>query len=266
MTTSPLRSGLGEQRVPHRPTWWAAKDTREVTVIWGVLTVVFIVFALTVPTQMMGPPASDTMREVGLTFTVFSVVSSPVAAFVCAMAIFSLWRYRRRGDWKPGDGDGPPIRGNGWGTGLWMGVSSVLCLFLLIWGFAEIQATAAPAQAQNPLVVRVTGQQWLWNFTYPGKSHVQSDVLYLPVDRPVVFKVTSMDVIHSFWVVQMGIKVDANPGMVTQTQTIPTTIGTYDVRCAELCGLLHADMETTAKVVSPTAFTHWLEGQHRSAQ
>ena len=58
----------------------------------------------------------------------------------------------------------------------------------------------------------VTGQQWTWTFDYPDSGGVGSDTLYLPVNQRVVFHVTSKDVIHSFWIVQMGVKVDANPG------------------------------------------------------
>jgi cytochrome c oxidase subunit 2 len=78
------------------------------------------------------------------------------------------------------------------------------------------------------------------------------------VNRPVVFHVHSEDVIHSFWVVQLGIKVDANPGAVTETSVVPDKVGRFDVRCAELCGLLHADMQTYANVVSNRTFTTWL--------
>jgi cytochrome c oxidase subunit 2 len=123
---------------------------------------------------------------------------------------------------------------------------------------AEIPTAASAASAPDRLVINVTGQQWLWTFSYPGEGNVQSDVLYLPENRPVVFDVTSEDVIHSFWVEQMGIKIDANPGVVTQTSVTPTMLGTFDVRCAELCGLYHSNMETTAKVVSPADFTAWL--------
>jgi len=85
------------------------------------------------------------------------------------------------------------------------------------------------------------------------------------VNRPVVFHVTSKDVIHSFWVVQMGIKIDANPGEVTKTGVVPDRLGTFDVRCAELCGLLHAHMETQAHVVSTTDFAAWITAQERRA-
>jgi cytochrome c oxidase subunit 2 len=137
-------------------------------------------------------------------------------------------------------------------------VSSVLCLFLLVWGFVEVQAVATSASASDAVVVDVTGQQWVWTFSYPQEGNLESDQLYLPVNRPVIFHVTSKDVIHSFWVVQMGIKVDANPGETTQTSVTPDRLGRFDIRCAELCGLLHADMETSVHVVSPTDFRSWL--------
>jgi cytochrome c oxidase subunit 2 len=205
----------------------------------------------------MGKPASPTMHAVEQTMTVFSLAAAPVAAFVWAVALYSLLRWRHRGDDIPTE-DGPAIRSNAASTTVWMLVSSVLCVFLLIWGLAEIQSVETPASAGEPLVVNVTGQQWVWTFSYPQEGNFESDQLYLPLNRPVVFHVTSKDVIHSFWVVQMGIKVDANPGTVTQTSVIPNRLGIFDVRCAELCGLLHADMETSAHVVKAADFSSWV--------
>jgi len=83
----------------------------------------------------------------------------------------------------------------------------------------------------------------------------------LPKDRPVVFQVTSTDVIHSFWLPEMGIKVDANPAVTTEVSTTPNLLGTFNVRCAELCGLNHSYMETTATVLSPTDFDSWVRSQ-----
>lgn len=240
-----------------RTRWWSRREVREVFGLWVVLTILLVVFSLTVPNALMGTRASNTMSAVEDTFTVFSVAASPVAALVWALALYSLLRWRRKGGAVATE-DGPPIRGNGRATGAWIGGSVLLCLFLLVWGLAELQSSAAPAQAATPLVVKVTGEQWVWTFQYPGQGGVETHELYLPVDRPVVFKVRSDDVTHSFWIVQMGIKVDAAPGAVTSTQTVPNRIGTYDVRCAELCGLLHADMETTVHVVSTRQFRAWL--------
>jgi cytochrome c oxidase subunit 2 len=220
-----------------------------------VITVPLVVFSLLVPARLMGAPASPTMHAVEMTITVLSVAASPVMALVWAIAVYSLLKWRQRG--QPTE-DGPPLRGNGAVTTVWVLVSSSLCAFLLIWGLAEMPAVSASPSGASPLVVDVTGQQWVWSFSYPDNGDAESDELYLPVDRPVVFHVTSEDVVHSFWIVQMGIKVDANPGEVTDTSVTPDKLGVFDVRCAELCGLLHADMQTTAHVVSSDDFASWL--------
>lgn len=241
----------------HRPR----ADLRTIALLWVALTFLGVVFALIVPHHLMGHPASNTMTEVERTFTVFSVASAPVAAAVWALAIYSLIRWRSRQGWKEGDPDGPALRGHGLTTGAWMFVSSALCLFLLIWGLAALsKVDSAAAASSTPLEIDVTGQQWVWTFSYPDQE-VESEELVLPLDRPVVFQVTSDDVIHSFWVPAMGIKVDANPGMTTSTATTPDRLGTYHVRCAELCGLLHADMETDVQVVSTNDFDSWVAGQ-----
>jgi cytochrome c oxidase subunit 2 len=230
-------------------------EVRHIAWLWLGLTILLVLFSIWVPARLMGPPASPTMRAVESTMTVFSIAASPVAALVWAIAIYSLFRWKSRGE--PTE-DGPPFRGNGPVTASWAIVSSVLCVFLLIWGLAEMTSTTSPAEASNPLVVNVTGQQWVWTFSYPDQGDVESDQLYLPLNRPVVFHVSSRDVIHSFWVVQMGIKVDANPGVTTKTSVTPDKLGVFDIRCAELCGLRHADMETSAHVVNPADFAAWI--------
>jgi cytochrome c oxidase subunit 2 len=250
--TSPTVESHGRFRA-----WWGRPEIHRVVAIWAFMTIALVIFSLNVPARLMGAPASPTMRAVEQTMTVFSVAASPVAAVVWAIGLYSLFAWRHKGGRQP-ELDGPAIRTDRPTTAIWVIVSSVLCVFLLIWGLAEMQSVAASASARDPLVVDVTGQQWVWDFSYPGQGGVQSDVLYLPVNRPVVFRVTSEDVIHSFWVVQMGIKVDATPGETTSTSVTPDKLGIFDVRCAELCGLLHADMETTAHVVNAASFASWV--------
>lgn len=255
-TGRPLtRHGFSSDRVF---SWWQRPTTRHVLLLWACLTVALVFFGF-VPAHIMGPPASPTKRAVEDTMTVFSIAAAPVAAVVWSVAIYSLIKWRRKGAVGPDDQDGPAMRGSrSPATVIWLILSSMLCVFMLIWGLAEIQKVNASAASPDPLVVDVTGQQWVWTFSYPHDGNIESDQLYLPVNRPVVFYVHSEDVIHSFWVVQLGIKVDANPGEITKTSVLPDKIGTYDVRCAELCGLLHADMETHAHVVSSSAFRSWV--------
>ena len=116
------------------------------------------------------------------------------------------------------------------------------------------------ALAKSEMTVNVTGQQWVWSFQYPGTS-VSSHDLYIPVNTDVKFDVTSKDVVHGFWIVQMGIKINANPDEITTTSVTATKTGTFDIRCTEICGLNHAFMVTHVHVLTKKNFEHWLATQ-----
>ena len=104
------------------------------------------------------------------------------------------------------------------------------------------------------------GQQWIWTYRYPQFGGMESTQLYLPVDTPVTFHVTSLDVIHSFWAYQLGVKADANPGVDNVAYVTAKQSGAVTVRCSELCGVWHGAMTTSGQVVSQTAFQAWAAG------
>jgi cytochrome c oxidase subunit 2 len=109
----------------------------------------------------------------------------------------------------------------------------------------------------NILQVQVIGQQWAFTYRYPQFGGFETTQLMLPVNRPVQFNVTSLDVIHSFWAYQLGVKADANPGVNNVAYTTPTHMGTVTVRCAELCGLWHGAMFDYGQVMTDSAFQAW---------
>jgi cytochrome c oxidase subunit 2 len=86
-------------------------------------------------------------------------------------------------------------------------------------------------------------------------------VLYLPSGRPVVFKLTSLDVIHSFFVPEFSEKLDAVPGITTTLRVTPNRIGNYPAECTELCGAGHSLMRAAVHVVSQSQFNSWLSSQ-----
>jgi cytochrome c oxidase subunit 2 len=116
------------------------------------------------------------------------------------------------------------------------------------------------------VTVNVVGKQWSWDFNYvdagtfesgtqaelTGKPGVAATLpaLYLPVNKRVEFVLTARDVIHSFWVPQFLMKMDIIPGKVNRFQIKPTEIGTFQGKCAELCGTYHSQMLFQVKVVS----------------
>jgi cytochrome c oxidase subunit 2 len=109
----------------------------------------------------------------------------------------------------------------------------------------------------TPLQVQVIGQQWRFTYRYPQFGGFETTSLVLPVGQNVQFNVTSLDVIHSFWAYQLGVKADANPGVNNVAYTKPGHTGRVQVRCAELCGLWHANMTNVGQVVSMSAFNAW---------
>ncbi|MGV8964917.1 MAG: cytochrome c oxidase subunit II [Cellulomonas sp.] len=236
---------------------WRRPPILPILGIWAALTVLLIIFAVTVPARLMGTAASADMKEIESTVTWFTVFSAPVAAMVWSVLLYSLIKWRHRGSEAPPE-TAPPIRSNAKVMAVWVIGSSVLCLILLVWGLVVLQPPSERSTSTTaPLVVEVTGQQWAWNFTYPDGR--QTNELYLPVDQKVLFKVTSEDVVHSFWLIEMGIKVDANPGETTVAEVTPTLLGTFTIRCAELCGLYHSYMQTAAHVLSKDDYAAWAQ-------
>jgi cytochrome c oxidase subunit 2 len=127
--------------------------------------------------------------------------------------------------------------------------------------------TSLMSVSQKPdVTINVVAKQWNWDFNYinaktyetnsmvalTGKPGVMADLpaLYLPVNERVEFVLTSRDVIHSFWVPQFLQKLDVVPGKVNRFQVVPTEIGTFQGKCAELCGAYHSSMLFQVKVVT----------------
>ena len=191
------------------------------------------------------------------TIVFFTVLAAPVAALVYAISFYSLIAWRHKGedpDVPPPDAE--PQRENGPMTVLWLVVSTFLVVVLLFWGITvwSAQQIVHP----NALQVNVTGQQWLWTYSYPGTG-VETRNLELPLNRPVQFNITSKDVTHGFWPAVLGVQVDANPNVTTVIRTTPNKLGGFTVQCSQLCGLYHAFMNNKAAVVTPAQFATWLQ-------
>jgi cytochrome c oxidase subunit 2 len=219
------------------------------------------------------PPGqmSDSAASQQFDIKVMSVLAAPVMAFVLVAMGYSMivWRHRE-GD----DSDGPPIFGHARIQATWITVTAVIVLSLAGFGTYELgafgQSSLAGAGAGegpapiwkpdgNPLQVQVIAQQWRFTYRYPQFGGFETAQLMLPLNEPVQFNVTSLDVIHSFWAYQLGVKADANPGVNNVAYTTARQTGNVTVRCAELCGLWHGAMFNNGEVVSVAAFRSWAQ-------
>jgi cytochrome c oxidase subunit 2 len=234
----------------------------KIFLIWLPITVVGVLIGVYAPHHLLPRLHSPEGGDVWATIVFFTVLAAPVAAFVYAVSFYSLVAWRHRGadpDVPPPDAE--PQRGNGPVTILWLGLSTFLVVVLLFWGITVW--SAQQISHPNTLQVNVTGQQWLWTYSYPGTG-VETRNLELPLNRPVEFNVTSVDVTHGFWPAALGVQVDANPNVVTVIRTTPNALGKFTVQCSQLCGLYHAFMNNKAAVVTPQQFAQWLESQGAS--
>lgn len=152
----------------------------------------------------------------------------------------------------------------------WTIVPAVILVFLAIFSNSLWSEIRDPAKfPKDAPVIRIKPRQFQWDITYPGpdgKFDTPDDVttinqLYLAYDQPVQIKLQAQDVIHSFFVPEFRIKQDAVPGMQTAVWIHPTTMGDFNIACAELCGAQHYRMMGYVHIVSPDSLARWLKSQ-----
>jgi cytochrome c oxidase subunit II len=239
--------------------WWLAAS-----IVCTPLVVLLLAPAL--------PPGNGSVEASGQVVdnTVLLGLSTPVALAVLVYFIYAIVAFRER---EPAAVlDGPPIRGNAQVQTWWLVITTGIVLFLAGYGSVRLLADgsgggqgpnpiAAPANSSHALQVQVIAQQWKFTFRWPGYGGVETDQLELPANKTIEFHVTSLDVIHSFWAYQLGVKADANPGV--DNVAYVTTKGplTFNIHCAELCGVWHGYMFQTGRVVPQAQFAAWIAGQ-----
>ena len=220
-------------------------------VVIGVLVTLVAVLFQWLPTS-----ASEEFDRIQDIFWFATIISIGIFSLVAAVVVYSVWKWRVPLD---DDADGPPIHGH---TGLEIVWTAVPAILVIAIGIASAVVLSENGQAgPTPLQVNAVGQQFTWKFVYSDYDDVTSGELVLQVGRETRFTMTSVDVIHSFWVPNFGQKMDAVPGIETTILVTPTRTGKFAVICAELCGLGHATMRAKARVVTQSEFDAWVEEQ-----
>jgi cytochrome c oxidase subunit II len=232
------------------------KDVRQTFLLGLFYTAVFVVLGRWIYPHWMPTVLSKQMQAEEDILIWFTVISAPIAGVVLAIATKSFMNMHR-GDTPPEEG--VAIRTNTPVVVIWTAVSALFCTVAIVWGLVALntESIAAATDAPKSLIVDVTGSQWAWSFYYPAQN-IHTHTLNLPVNQPVTFNVISDDVNHSFWPVQLGVKIDANRLVTTVAHADPTATGPLDIKCAELCGIYHAYMETDGAVQTPADFSSWV--------
>ena len=209
------------------------------------------------------PPGNGSVEVSGQVVdnTVLLGLSTPVALVVLVYFMYAIIAFREREPGRCSMGHRsvatPGSRPPGWPSprrscSFWPGYGTVRMLADGAGGGQGPNPISAPANSGHALQVQVIAQQWCFTYRYPGYGGVETTQLELPANRMVEFHVTSLDVIHSFWAYQLGVKADANPGIDNIAYVTTKGPMSFAVHCAELCGVWHGYMYDTGRIVPST--------------
>ena len=220
------------------------------------------------------PPGNASVQGQGQTFS-NQVMTALITPVLCLMLVFfgyGLVKFHARRN--EAVLDGPPLRNDSRIQLLWVVITTAMVLFLAGFGTYELlkdgagggqgpNPIALPSGHQNAFQVQVIGQQWQFTYRYPSLGGFESNELVLPANTLVRLNVTSLDAIHSFWAVELGVKADANPGVNNVAYVNTRGPLTFHVRCAELCGLWHPYMFNNGEIFDSGQFKAWAAQQEK---
>ncbi|MBX7111899.1 MAG: cytochrome c oxidase subunit II [Dehalococcoidia bacterium] len=242
------------------------RDFTLFTIVWALVTAASLAVAYFILRDMSFPThGAEEASVIDDAFMALTYLACPVFGIVIAAMVVALLKHRSSG---PNNGDGERILGTGSLPVVWFGVSSLLCAIVIIYpgltGLFELRDHKDP-----DLRIVATAQMWAWTVEYPD-SKVKvfgAQELVLPKDETVEVDITSIDILHSFWVPAFRQKMDAVPGQINKIYITPDRVGdresdaAYRLQCAELCGLGHAIMTMPVRVVEKAEFDAWLKQQ-----
>jgi cytochrome c oxidase subunit 2 len=204
----------------------------------------------------------NTRSEYDHLFSIYVPIAVGVFLLIVVLVIIAVLIFRRR----------PPERAARWHEnnpveGTYAVLLACVAAFLLYLTFTAEHKVDTLANDERPaVVINVIASKWVWTFNYPAygfsvrSGAVGEHPLVVPANEAVRFNITSLDVIHSFWVPALRYKHDAIPGS-TQVTTLTFSRGVFPGQCAEFCGLRHSDMIFVAHAVSPAVFAAWARGK-----
>ena len=226
-----------------------------------VLALAAVVFSTPAAAQSVNRAAIDELNEQLL------YVALPLTLFVELMLVYAIYRFQNNDNPRP-TVDDPALEVT------WTAATGAILVFVGVSGFfvlanPYISPAAAGAtdggEMNDDMEIEVLTYQWGYEFGYPDSNVTTSETLYLPNDTDVRFTMTSSDVIHSFYIPDLGVKQDIFPGQETVARTHPTETGTYRLYCAELCGSGHARMHADVVVLNQSEYDARIEGRGAGA-
>ncbi len=203
-------------------------------------------------TNWLTNPEGPLARAVRSNFYFTMAAFLPFLLLSEVLLLYAIFRFKA----KPG-GQAATFHENLRLEVLWTVIPALTLLITAVPTYKTMRAMEVPPKSD--LVVAVVGHQFFWEYRYPkyGISFAE-EALVLPAGKVITMNLSSVDVVHSWWVPAFGVKQDAFPGRITNAWFKAERPGHYKGQCAELCGKLHAKMYIDVNVVTPEKFEQWI--------
>ena len=190
---------------------------------------------------------SPNAHRTNVAYWVVLAFTSVIFLAVEGALVLFIWKYRGRG--RPRTDDGSQVHGHTRLEVIWTVIPVIILAVIGIVIFYELPVISDAPAAANPIRITVEGHQFYWQFDYPNGSRSIND-LHVPAGQVVLLTVKSYDVVHSWWIPQLGGKIQAIPGRTNHIWFKADRPGTYYGQCAEFCGIFHEAM--AARVIAST--------------
>lgn len=201
-----------------------------------------------------GPAAAEIAN---LSWIMFGLATA-VFVVVMGLLLYGLFRpHHQEGEYKPSPGLDKTFI-------IWGGIVIPVIILIGLYIFT-IRAMAALAAPPSTLLIEVVGHQFWWEVRYPNQAITTANEMHIPVGQPVELRLTSADVIHSFWVPELHGKMDLIPNRINSFWLQADEAGVYYGECAEFCGIQHAKMAFVVVAEPEEQFAAWLEQQAQPA-
>ena len=199
--------------------------------------------------------------EINRLFLGYLILSAIILGIVLFMVIGGVIKYRS----GKHHGEARQTFGNKRLEIAWTIIPLIIVFVLFFLSLRVMEKINEPIiNGQKPDIV-ITAHQWWWDFKYPKLGVTTANELHIPVDKNLLMRIQSADVIHSWWVPALGRKTDAIPGRMNYSWIDADSIGEYEGTCSEYCGTEHAWMRIKVVAESQTDFNNWVEQQLRTA-
>jgi cytochrome c oxidase subunit II len=197
-------------------------------------------------------PITDLAKSVDSLFYIITWIAVIVFLIVEIMIFAFVIRYRR----KHPKQEGPAIHGNKRLEVIWTAIPALILVVIALISLPLVNRIQTPPK--DAMEIQVIGRMWSWEFRYPNGATTLNE-LRIPEGKDVLFRITSGDVIHSFWLPEWRLKQDAVPGRETQVWVRVDHSGTYEIKCAEYCGTNHSQMLAKVITMNEGEFTAWMD-------